>query len=57
MRMRRTQPSRVRRFVSAVCAAALGFGLLVGAGAVSGDRGGTGAGRPGGEPGLIKSLE
>ncbi|MYU09072.1 hypothetical protein GTY81_35445 [Streptomyces sp. SID8366] len=53
--MRHSQRFRVRTLVSAVCAAAIGAGLLLGAGAVSGGR--DGALPHGDAPGLIKSLE
>ncbi|MFH8341666.1 hypothetical protein [Streptomyces sp. AM6-12] len=53
--MRHSQRFRVRTLVSAVCAAVIGAGLLVGAGAVSG--GGDGSVQHSSAPGLIKSLE
>ncbi|CAL2063379.1 MULTISPECIES: hypothetical protein [Streptomyces] len=53
--MRHSQRLRMRTLVSAVCAAVIGAGLLLGAGAVSGDR--NGALPHGDAPGLIKSLE
>ncbi|MEV7503566.1 hypothetical protein [Streptomyces sp. NPDC093018] len=53
--MRHSQRLRMRTLVSAVCAAVIGVGLLLGAAAVSSDR--DGALQHGNAPGLIKSLE